>query len=64
MSKKIKNLCENVFELIIKGKFLLCQLVGIDPAKIIVLSTTDEIKNLWEGNGPWQRAVLIFKRDK
>ena len=47
---------KKVSELIIKGKLRLCQLAGIDPEEITVLFSTDEIKNLWEGNEPWQRA--------
>ena len=55
-SKKLKTYVEKVSELIIKGKLRLRQLPGIDPADIIVPFTTDEIKRLWEGNEPWQRA--------
>ena len=51
---------EKVSELIIKGKLRLRQLAGIDPAEIIVPSTTDEIKKLWEDNEPWQRACANF----
>ena len=35
---------EKVSELIIKGKLRLRQLVGIDPAKIIVSFATDKLK--------------------
>ena len=45
---------------IIKEKLRLRQLAGIDPAEIIVLFTTDEIKKLWEDNESWQRACAKF----
>ena len=54
---------EKVSELIIKGKLRLCQLAGIDPAKIIVPFTTDEIRVLWEDNEPGQRACANFGRN-
>ena len=59
-SKKLKTYVENVSKVIIKGKLRLNQLVGIDPAEIIVPFTTDEIKKLWEENEPWQRACANF----
>ena len=36
------------------------QLIGIDPAEIMVPFTTDEIKHLWEDNESWQRACANF----
>ena len=45
-SKKLKTYVEKVSELIIKGKLRLHQLADIDPAEIIVLFTTDEIKKV------------------
>ena len=33
---------------------------GKNPAEIIVPLTTEEIKNLWKDNKPWQRACAKF----
>ena len=45
-SKKLKTNVGKVSELIRKSKFRCHQLVGTDPAEIIVPFTTDEIKKL------------------
>lgn len=51
---------EKVPELILRGKLRLCQLTGIEKAEIIVPFNTDEIKKLWEDNGPWQSSCANF----
>ena len=59
-SKNLKTCVEKVSELIMKGKLRLRQLSDIDPSKIIVPFTADEIKQLWEDNEPQQRACTNF----
>lgn len=59
-SKKLKTYIEKVSELILKGKLRLRQLVGMDPAEIVVPFTNAEIASLWIQNEHWQRACSNF----
>lgn len=59
-SKKLKTYIEKVSELILKGKLRLRQLVGMDPAEIVVPFTNAEIASLWVQNEHWQRACSNF----
>ena len=60
-SKKLKSHIENVSELILKRKLRLCQLVGVDPAEIVVPFTNAENSSLWTENEHWQRVSSNFR---
>ncbi|KAL6032267.1 hypothetical protein STEG23_036677, partial [Scotinomys teguina] len=59
-SKKLKTYVEKISDLILKGKLILRQLAGIDPAEIVVPLTKEEIEKLWAESEPWQRACSNF----
>lgn len=54
-SKKLKTY-NKVSELILKGKMRLPQLVGMDPAEVVLPFTNSEIASLWAQDEHWQRA--------
>ncbi|KAL6043499.1 hypothetical protein STEG23_013971, partial [Scotinomys teguina] len=59
-NKKLKTYIEKISDLIHKGKLRLCQLIGMDPAEIIVPLTHEEVSSLWKDNKYWQRACSNF----
>ena len=59
-SKKLKTYIEKISDLIFKGKFRLRQLIGRDPAEIVVPLTNEEIDRLWADSEPWQKACSDF----
>ena len=63
LSKKIENLLEMVFGLILKGKVRLYQWEKINPSKTILPLVTMKLKIYGKKVNPGKELVLLFGRD-
>lgn len=58
--KRLKISIGKVYELILKGKMRLQQIVRTDPAEIVVPFINAEMASLWAQDEHWQRACSNF----